>query len=96
LGQILFQNVSGKYFWCERKNSAKNRTVDSEGGAGYPWGHRSFYYCSCGHLSFIASLEKKINVPSEQLDVEDNFIAPLHPFLHDRTNMFWHELRYII
>ncbi|XP_059435121.1 uncharacterized protein LOC132168067 isoform X2 [Corylus avellana] len=42
---------------------------------------------------FIASLEKKINVPSEQVDVEDNFIAPLHPFLHDRTNMFWHELR---
>ncbi|MBA0813273.1 hypothetical protein Gohar_027141, partial [Gossypium harknessii] len=25
--------------------------------------------------------------------VNDNFLAPLEPFLHDRTNMFWHELR---
>lgn len=45
---------------------------------------------------FIASLEKKINVPSEQLDVEDNFIAPLLLFLDDRANVFWHELRYVI
>lgn len=25
--------------------------------------------------------------------VNDNFLAPLEPFLHHRTNMFWHELR---
>ncbi|KAK8276292.1 hypothetical protein V6Z12_D10G189700 [Gossypium hirsutum] len=24
--------------------------------------------------------------------VNDNFLAPLEPFLHHRTNMFWHEL----
>ncbi|XVF28369.1 hypothetical protein REPUB_Repub15cG0023600 [Reevesia pubescens] len=30
---------------------------------------------------------------SGQLGVEDDFLAPLKPFLHDRTNMFWHELR---
>ncbi|XP_038992264.1 E3 ubiquitin-protein ligase Topors [Hibiscus syriacus] len=30
---------------------------------------------------------------SRQLGLDDNFLAPLEPFLHDRTNMFWHELR---
>lgn len=30
---------------------------------------------------------------SGDLGVEDDFLAPLKPFLHDRTDMFWHELR---
>lgn len=42
---------------------------------------------------FIAGLEKKNNANSEQLDGEDNLMAPLRPFLQDRTNMFLHELR---
>ncbi|GMY27670.1 E3 ubiquitin-protein ligase Topors isoform X1 [Fagus crenata] len=42
---------------------------------------------------FIASLEKKNYVHPEQLNVEDDSIAALRPFLHDRTSMFWHELR---
>ncbi|KAG6726519.1 hypothetical protein I3842_02G084200 [Carya illinoinensis] len=42
---------------------------------------------------FIASLEKKNNANSERLDGEDNLMAPLRPFLQDRTNMFLHELR---
>ena len=45
---------------------------------------------------FIASLEKKNYVHLEQLNVEDDSIAALRPFLHDRTSMFWHELRYRI
>lgn len=28
--------------------------------------------------------------------VNHNFLAPLEPFLHDRTNVFWHELRLVI
>ncbi|XVE65653.1 hypothetical protein DITRI_Ditri08aG0017300 [Diplodiscus trichospermus] len=28
-----------------------------------------------------------------QFGVEDDFLAPLKPYLHDQTNMFWHELR---
>ncbi|KAF5736957.1 E3 ubiquitin-protein ligase Topors isoform X2 [Tripterygium wilfordii] len=42
---------------------------------------------------FIVSLEKKSEVPSVHLGVEDNFLAPLQPFLQDYTAMFWHELR---
>ncbi|KAJ7955056.1 E3 ubiquitin-protein ligase Topors isoform X2 [Quillaja saponaria] len=42
---------------------------------------------------FIASVEEKANTPPGQLDVEDRFIAPMRPFLHDKSNMFWHELR---
>ncbi|XP_030924072.1 E3 ubiquitin-protein ligase Topors [Quercus lobata] len=42
---------------------------------------------------FIASLENNNNVHSEQLNVEDESIAPLRRFLDDRTSMFWHELR---
>ncbi|KAI8004658.1 hypothetical protein LOK49_LG08G03136 [Camellia lanceoleosa] len=45
---------------------------------------------------FISGLEEKHEVPSKQFVLEDNFIEPLRPFLHERTNMFWHELRYII
>ncbi|XP_039048742.1 uncharacterized protein LOC120189555 [Hibiscus syriacus] len=33
---------------------------------------------------------------SRQLGFDDNFLAPLEPFLHDRTNMFWHEMRCFI
>ncbi|KAM5569048.1 hypothetical protein ABKV19_016525 [Rosa sericea] len=42
---------------------------------------------------FIASLEKKDCVSSGQRNVLDNFLEPLRPFLLDRTDMFWHELR---
>ncbi|KAF5941726.1 hypothetical protein HYC85_019368 [Camellia sinensis] len=42
---------------------------------------------------FISGLEEKHEVPSKQFVLEDNFIEPLRPFLHERTNMFWHELR---
>ena len=45
---------------------------------------------------FIASLENNNNVHLEQLNVEDEYIAPLRRFLDDRTSMFWHELRYRI
>ncbi|THF97536.1 hypothetical protein TEA_018368 [Camellia sinensis var. sinensis] len=45
---------------------------------------------------FISGLEEKHEAPSKQFVLEDNFIEPLRPFLHERTNMFWHELRYII
>ncbi|KAF8401528.1 hypothetical protein HHK36_012468 [Tetracentron sinense] len=37
---------------------------------------------------WILSLEEK-------LDVEDKFVGPLRPFLHDRANLFWHELSWI-
>ncbi|XP_028099967.1 E3 ubiquitin-protein ligase Topors-like [Camellia sinensis] len=42
---------------------------------------------------FISGLEEKHEAPSKQFVLEDNFIEPLRPFLHERTNMFWHELR---
>ncbi|KAI5349568.1 PREDICTED: E3 ubiquitin-ligase [Prunus dulcis] len=42
---------------------------------------------------FIASLENEGHVPSGQCDVRDDFLARLRPFLLDRTDMFWHELR---
>ncbi|KAF3456154.1 hypothetical protein FNV43_RR00804 [Rhamnella rubrinervis] len=42
---------------------------------------------------YISSLEEKVNVSSGQPDMGDNFLPPLQPFLLDRTNMFWHELR---
>ncbi|XP_059632693.1 uncharacterized protein LOC132275253 isoform X2 [Cornus florida] len=41
---------------------------------------------------FISSLEKRQCLPEES-GVDDNFLSPLQPFLHERTNMFWHELR---
>ncbi|KAK9289205.1 hypothetical protein L1049_017679 [Liquidambar formosana] len=40
---------------------------------------------------FISSLGEKPNC----VGVEDNHVAPLRPFLHEQTNMFWHELRYV-
>lgn len=43
--------------------------------------------------TYISSLEKKINVPSGSISAEDDYVAPLRPFLHERANMFWHELR---
>ncbi|CAL5347034.1 unnamed protein product [Camellia sinensis] len=42
---------------------------------------------------FISGLEEKHEAPSKQFVLEDNFIEPLRPFLHERMNMFWHELR---
>lgn len=45
---------------------------------------------------FISSFEEKREVSCEQSDLVDNYLEPLRPFLHERTNMFWHELRYVI
>nr|XP_048321590.1 uncharacterized protein LOC107426882 isoform X2 [Ziziphus jujuba var. spinosa]XP_048321591.1 uncharacterized protein LOC107426882 isoform X2 [Ziziphus jujuba var. spinosa] len=42
---------------------------------------------------YISFLELRVHTASPQLDMGDNFLAPLLPFLLDRTNMFWHELR---
>ncbi|KAL6188621.1 hypothetical protein ACLB2K_040012 [Fragaria x ananassa] len=42
---------------------------------------------------YFTSLEKKDSVSSGQHDVRDNFLEPLRPFLLERTDMFWHELR---
>ncbi|XP_058209210.1 uncharacterized protein LOC131322085 isoform X2 [Rhododendron vialii] len=42
---------------------------------------------------FISSFEEKREVSCEQSDLVDNYLEPLRPFLHERTNMFWHELR---
>ena len=42
---------------------------------------------------FFSRREGKYDGSSGQLGVEDAFLAPLKPFLQDRTNMFWHELR---
>ncbi|KAH9765655.1 RING-type domain-containing protein [Citrus sinensis] len=41
---------------------------------------------------FIASLEGKLNAAPRQPSVEDDFLAPLRPFLLNQTDMFWHEL----
>ncbi|KAL6971328.1 RING-type E3 ubiquitin transferase [Sarracenia purpurea var. burkii] len=43
---------------------------------------------------FISSLEEKREVPTEQSVLEDDYLEPLQPFLHERTTMFWHELRF--
>ncbi|XP_039161763.1 E3 ubiquitin-protein ligase Topors isoform X3 [Eucalyptus grandis] len=43
---------------------------------------------------FISTFEKKQNVPHGQLG--EDVVASLWPFLHDRTHMFWHELRFVI
>ncbi|XP_030473894.2 uncharacterized protein LOC115691412 isoform X2 [Syzygium oleosum] len=40
---------------------------------------------------FISTFEKKQNVPHGQLG--EDVVASLRPFLHEQTNMFWHELR---
>ncbi|KAI4345456.1 hypothetical protein L6164_012580 [Bauhinia variegata] len=42
---------------------------------------------------YIAWLEEKAKSPSQQLDVQDSFMSPLCRFLHDKTSIFWHELR---
>ncbi|KAM6565983.1 hypothetical protein CsatA_025111 [Cannabis sativa] len=42
---------------------------------------------------YIATLEKKIQFSSTQLDLGDNFLDELRPFLLDKTDMFWHEVR---
>ncbi|KAK7848251.1 cytochrome c biogenesis protein ccsa [Quercus suber] len=44
---------------------------------------------------FIASLENNISVHSEQLNVEDESIAPLHRFLDDRTNYIRNLFSYL-
>ncbi|OMO98428.1 Zinc finger, RING-type [Corchorus olitorius] len=42
---------------------------------------------------FFSSHGGKYDGSSGQVGVEDNFLAPLKPFLHEWTDMFWHELR---
>ncbi|XP_048427760.1 E3 ubiquitin-protein ligase Topors isoform X1 [Pyrus x bretschneideri] len=42
---------------------------------------------------FIASLENKDQVLPGQCDVRGDPLASLRPFLVDRTDVFWHELR---
>ncbi|XWS14036.1 hypothetical protein CRYUN_Cryun36dG0089300 [Craigia yunnanensis] len=42
---------------------------------------------------FFSRREGKYDGSSGQLGVEDDFLAPLKPFLQDQTNMFWHEFR---
>lgn len=45
---------------------------------------------------FFSRHEKKHKGFPEQVGTEDDFLASLRPFLHEQTDMFWHELRYII
>ncbi|KAI5650696.1 hypothetical protein M9H77_36701 [Catharanthus roseus] len=42
---------------------------------------------------FISMHERKHECIPEQLDVAHGFLSPLWRFLHERTEMFWHELR---
>ncbi|KAL5541812.1 hypothetical protein UlMin_009522 [Ulmus minor] len=42
---------------------------------------------------YIAALEKKVPLSSGQADMGDQFLRDLRPFLLDKTEMFWHELR---
>ncbi|XP_058082959.1 uncharacterized protein LOC131230955 [Magnolia sinica] len=42
---------------------------------------------------WISSLEEEFKVPSKTVYMEDKFVQQLRPFLHDQTDMFWHELR---
>lgn len=42
---------------------------------------------------FIASLENKDQVLPGRCDVRGDPLASLRPFLVDRTDVFWHELR---
>ncbi|CAI9779774.1 unnamed protein product [Fraxinus pennsylvanica] len=41
---------------------------------------------------FISRHEKKHEGFPEQVGIEDDFLAPLRQFLHEQTDMFWHEL----
>ncbi|XP_065863592.1 uncharacterized protein [Euphorbia lathyris] len=41
---------------------------------------------------YIAMLEGTLDVSPIQLSAEYDFLAPLQPFLHKWTNLFWHEL----
>lgn len=45
---------------------------------------------------FISSFEEKHKVLSRYIGDQDSYLAPLRPFLHERTNIFWHELRYAL
>ncbi|CAN0900559.1 E3 ubiquitin-protein ligase Topors [Linum grandiflorum] len=42
----------------------------------------------------VASLEQRSDSQSGRTGVADGFLAPLRPFLRDRTEMFWHELSF--
>ncbi|CAN1164475.1 E3 ubiquitin-protein ligase Topors [Linum perenne] len=41
----------------------------------------------------VASLKQKSHSQSGHTGVADDFLDPLRPFLRDRTEIFWHELR---
>ncbi|KAL0348703.1 UNVERIFIED_CONTAM: hypothetical protein Sangu_1098100 [Sesamum angustifolium] len=41
---------------------------------------------------FISRYEKKHENFEDQIVPEDEFLAPLRPFLHEQTEIFWHEL----
>lgn len=43
-------------------------------------------------LLFMSSFEEKREVSCEQSDFANNYLEPLRS-LHERTNMFWNELR---
>lgn len=42
---------------------------------------------------YLSSIANKTEALSTSADDEDGFLAPLRPFLHEWTNLFWHELR---
>ncbi|PIN07506.1 hypothetical protein CDL12_19925 [Handroanthus impetiginosus] len=42
---------------------------------------------------FISGHKKKHENVQGQIVAEDDFLAPLRPFLHEQTELFWHELR---
>lgn len=42
---------------------------------------------------YISSLQEKCSSTSEVSRVKTDYFAQLHPFLHEWTELFWHELR---
>lgn len=89
---FYFQNISGN-------SSAKERILQRI----EPWIQRELHAilhdpdpAVIVHVAtslFVSSLEE--NTPLGYLGGEDDFLAPLRSFLHNQTNTFWHELRYI-
>ncbi|XP_004143083.1 E3 ubiquitin-protein ligase Topors [Cucumis sativus] len=41
----------------------------------------------------ISLFVARIEATSSQLNAEDDFLSPLRPFLFEKTDLFWHELR---
>lgn len=42
---------------------------------------------------WVSSIEEKNGDPSVGVSGKGEFVEKLRPFLHDHTDMFWHELR---